>query len=70
MAIHTHMTVRGTSSGSMFHWQNSYYLIREEFLNSLWEALLLAGYLSQKYAGLSFWIEPAATTAGVVSQTY
>ena len=63
VAVLSYMVERGNSPGPLFQWQDGTYLTRDNFVHSLREALSLAGYPPEKFAGHSFRIGAATTAA-------
>ena len=63
VAVLSYMVERGNSPGPLFQWQDGTYLTRDSFVHSLREALSLAGYPPEKFAGHSFRIGAATTAA-------
>ena len=53
----------GNSPGPLFQWQDGTYLTRDNFVHSVHEALSLAGYPPEKFAGHNFRIGAATTAA-------
>jgi len=63
LAILAYMVQRGQEKGLFFWFTKERFLTRKQLVTAMLAALEQAGFDSQKYAGRSFWIGAATTTA-------
>ena len=63
MALADYLSIRGTSSGPLFHLQNGEPLRRRQLVDTMRGALAAKGYDTKQYCGHSFRIGAATTAA-------